>query len=556
MICCGLRTARKTKMPSSINASSPFKQKKPKKIQTLKSSIPARKNKLIEDTDGYLSKGIINLLVDLSVEQANSAKQCFFCQNYLWNCSILQRQISNNITFQSVPYLPDVSLINNFNAAFLLQYANSLSDTASSYGDEKNTNQEDAIKNEIANNFDLQFDFLEVTGSTEIDEFVYVNEEEIINAKYDIQLRDNNQDSNDPKKTLEYFGLRSLDDMFVDSDDKGADYDSDNTIIYSPYIPTKDDTIIVLTDDGSDLEDNTETIVINSEAINKPVTKNIAQTSINSANNLPNSSIKNDIEVIQTNASVFAIEYSKCVFKDNNEKILPKLHDKDDYIETDNEPVITPITINGANAISNKTINLPNSPITNVVEVNNTNIIFIGHSKNEARESNDDIEIDYETVNYPITKTDAYSASKSPINLSYSPTSTEVEVIETNTAIIVIEDSKTGLEDNADVFNEGILQLEQNQPTVNKPPSKYFASSTINSPNYFKDKFEAVKTRSTSYVIIDSDSDFEDYADKGEKFLRNRNDNSDNKVIVTYVITDSESDLEICDEEKIQYSRY
>ncbi|XP_039750079.1 uncharacterized protein LOC120626592 [Pararge aegeria] len=545
-------------MPSSINASSPFKQKKPKKMQTLKSSIPGRKNKLIKDTDGYLSKGIINLLVDLSVEHANSAKQCFFCQNYLWNCSILQRQISNNITFQGVPYLPDVKLINNFNADFLLQYANSLSDTASSYGDEKNTNQEDTIKNEIANNFDLQFDFLEETGSTEIDEFVYVNEEEIINAKYDLQLRDNNQDSNDLKKTLEYFGLRSLDDMFVDSDNKGADYESDNTIIYSPYIPTKEDTIIVLTDDGSDLEDNTVTLVINSEAINKPAIKNIAQTSINSAINLPNSSIKNYIEVIQTNTSVFAIEDSKCVFKDhidNNEKILPKLHNKDDYIETDHEPVITPITINGANAISNKKINLPNSPIKNV-EVNNTNIIFIGHSKNEARERNDDIEIDYETVNYPITKTDAYSASNSPINLSYSPTSTEVEVIERNTAIIVIEDSKTGLEDNADVFNEGILQLEQNQPTVNKPPSKYFASSTIYTPNYFKDKFEAVETRSNSYVITDSDSDFEDYADKGEKLLRNRNDSSDNKVIETYVITDSDSDLEICHEEKNQYSRY
>nr|XP_034829754.1 Fanconi anemia group M protein isoform X2 [Maniola hyperantus] len=252
-----------------ITVTSPYKPKQTKKKQkaTLTKSpikngdiralfstaTKSTKNytKLINDLDidGSLPTRVINLLVDLSVEQANSAKQCYFCQN-VCNCLIVKKFKSKKsqplaILNDKTPYLPDIDLIDNFNAEILLKYVESKSDIELDIlCDEIKSSPPDnkviAPDKEINKNFDLQFDFDFISGSPEEDKITQIKSK-IKDANFDIgdlndifadsslpEMQDKDEDSSDPNKTLEYFGLDSFEDIFAESDDEVPKTKSDS----------------------------------------------------------------------------------------------------------------------------------------------------------------------------------------------------------------------------------------------------------------------------------------------------------------------------------------
>ncbi|XP_039749561.1 uncharacterized protein LOC120626222 isoform X2 [Pararge aegeria] len=281
----------------SITTSSPSKLRQTKKKQNLASSKSPIKNgdiralfstatkstknytKLINeiDTDGNLPTRFISLLVDLSVEQASFVKQCYFCQN-VCNCLVFQKfksKKSNPFTIFNgkSPYLPDINLIDNLNAEMLLTYVKSKSDIVlDSLCHEIKAQNIPEGNNELAINFDLQFDFDSISNSPEESKISTKNCEVAKDKNFDIGNLDDifadssppvikekkNEDSSDPNKTLEYFGLGSFDDIFAESDDEVSD---------------------------------------------KAVSKNVASDSLNKTSKSHNSSPEKSVEIIETNAN-------------------------------------------------------------------------------------------------------------------------------------------------------------------------------------------------------------------------------------------------------------
>ncbi|XP_045766127.1 Fanconi anemia group M protein [Maniola jurtina] len=203
------------------------------------------------DIDGNLPTRVINLLVDLTVEQTNSAKQCYFCEN-VCNCLVVKKFKSKKsqplaILNDKTPYLPDIDLIDNLTADVLLKYVENKPDIVLDLLCEEiksspPDNKEIAPDNkEIAKNFDLQFDFGFISDSPEEEKITPLKSKEIKDTNFDIgdlddifadsnlpEMQYKDEDSSDPNKTLEYFGLDSFEDIFAESDDEVSEAKSNN----------------------------------------------------------------------------------------------------------------------------------------------------------------------------------------------------------------------------------------------------------------------------------------------------------------------------------------
>lgn len=203
------------------------------------------------DIDSSLPTKIINLLVDLTVEQANSVNKCYFCDN-VCDCLIFQKVKSKKslsplaILNDKKTYLPDIQLIDNLSAEMLLKYVENTADgvpqkeSFSLCDEDKSIKQED---DEIATNFDLKFDFDSITDSLEEEKVIVKTDEVVKDKNFDIgdlddifadssplEVKEKDEGLSDPNKTLEYFGLDSFDDIFVISDDEISEKKSDNKV--------------------------------------------------------------------------------------------------------------------------------------------------------------------------------------------------------------------------------------------------------------------------------------------------------------------------------------
>ncbi|XP_069358378.1 probable serine/threonine-protein kinase DDB_G0288147 isoform X2 [Maniola hyperantus] len=228
------------------------------------------------DLENDIPTRTINVINEILLAHRNIKKICYFCQYSLFNnyCYILQQRKSRN-TFSLAGWLdetsnlPDIDLINEFDSELLLQYATSMSESNFISGNE-NTTQKHEKENERAKHFDLQFEpnFLTECNLSEIDKVISVNYEDNVEVNadigdtHDIQFDVVQENDNDPKElknTLEYFGLSCIEDLFTGSDNEGAGYESDSSVIFSPYHPTKNVESIYVSDSESNLGVNSDT---------------------------------------------------------------------------------------------------------------------------------------------------------------------------------------------------------------------------------------------------------------------------------------------------------
>ncbi|XP_038223071.1 Fanconi anemia group M protein homolog [Zerene cesonia] len=249
-------------------ASSPVKQKQTKrKVKVPLNKSPNKRDgdiralfstatkstknytKLLNDlgvqNDGKVPTSLINLLVDLNLEITNSDKKCFIC-SHICDCKVLRRtqrkSIPPIILLSNQPLnLPDLSLIDEINIDSILKCAKRCIKDISK-------KQNESIKNisigDHSKNFDLEFDFnlsnspveeKEVVTNDKADnnfdigdiEDIFENsspDEGKVEVKSDLKAED-------PKNTLGFFGLDSIDDIFADSDDDAmANIDIDKNI--------------------------------------------------------------------------------------------------------------------------------------------------------------------------------------------------------------------------------------------------------------------------------------------------------------------------------------
>lgn len=262
------RISSPAKLSTPTKLSSPAKTKQPKKRQkTLLFKSPGKKDgdiralfstatkstknytKLINDlgiqNDGSIPTRLINLLVDLNVESTNTSKICFIC-DMICNCNILMKLRTNEkkpalFTYVSEPNLPDVDLIDDFNADLILKCAKNddenlnfsnqnIVKTETNYLDVDN-------KNNSKNNFDLEFDFDSPIDLTSPEAGINEKLDENLDKNFDIgdiedifaesspeeaiakEIEVKEKNSSDPKEALGFFGLDSIDDIFADSDE-------------------------------------------------------------------------------------------------------------------------------------------------------------------------------------------------------------------------------------------------------------------------------------------------------------------------------------------------
>ncbi|XP_013138967.1 PREDICTED: ATP-dependent DNA helicase MPH1 [Papilio polytes] len=144
---------------------------------------------------GKMPMNLMNLLIDLNLESKNNTKKCHICLN-LCNCSVLN-QIRNTRKRTKKPldlnnlHLPDLKL---------LEFVNS----------ENIVNSKDSF---TANeNFDI--------GNIED---IFADSPEI----EDIQNNNINEKIANPKETLEFFGLDSIEDIFADYEDSSEKLQED-----------------------------------------------------------------------------------------------------------------------------------------------------------------------------------------------------------------------------------------------------------------------------------------------------------------------------------------
>lgn len=197
--------------------------------------------------DGNIPTRLINLLVDLNVESTTTNRTCYIC-NIVCNCNILMKLRNSKkkptlLTYVSEPNLPDIDLIDDFNADLILKCAKNDNDMTndldlSNQGDiKKDVSYLDVDnKNSSRNNFELEFDFdspIDLTSPENKKE----NLDDNLDTNFDIgdiedifadsspdeaiakEVEVKNKNSSDPKEALGFFGLDSIDDIFADSDE-------------------------------------------------------------------------------------------------------------------------------------------------------------------------------------------------------------------------------------------------------------------------------------------------------------------------------------------------
>ncbi|XP_041970780.1 Fanconi anemia group M protein [Aricia agestis] len=197
--------------------------------------------KLINDlgiqNTGGLTTQLISLLVDLSLENTNITKSCYICST-ICNCKVIQeirnlrKPINVVLPTTSAPKLPDINLIDDFDANLIAVCNKSITEISYGNKDEVGASKKENfeldldliqidtkyVKDNTKNindiktdkNFDKNFDLGDID-----DIFADSNPEETSNQ--DVNTKDPN--SSNPKETLGFFGLDSIDDIFADSDD-------------------------------------------------------------------------------------------------------------------------------------------------------------------------------------------------------------------------------------------------------------------------------------------------------------------------------------------------
>lgn len=181
-------------------------------------------NDLGIQNDGLPTR-LISLLVDLSLDNTNTTKKCYLCQN-ICECALIQsirepKKILPILTIIKEPNLPDIDLIDDFDADTIKKCAK----------------KPEEIKQNISNNFDLDTDFLSLETCqlpTEVeikkqnvsvasnnfdigeiaDIFADSSPEEAIENEIAVKV----EEPKEAKETLGFFLLDSLDDMFADDE--------------------------------------------------------------------------------------------------------------------------------------------------------------------------------------------------------------------------------------------------------------------------------------------------------------------------------------------------
>lgn len=222
----------------------------------------------IQNTENVSTK-LINLLVDLTINNTvEKNKSCYIC-DHICNCTIFQSaRDAKTITpvikpHLSKPKLPDLELIDQMNAESIREYVKmnkirmmNRSDNAYDLVNDNNVGYLDVDTKNCSRNFELEFDFdapidLNSPENIEIkkegdkveeknfdlgdieDIFADSSPEEGV-AKETTALKEKN--SSDPKETLGFFGLDSIDDIFADSDDNNCQQSpkTPNKVMYEP----------------------------------------------------------------------------------------------------------------------------------------------------------------------------------------------------------------------------------------------------------------------------------------------------------------------------------
>ncbi|XP_045494045.1 Fanconi anemia group M protein isoform X2 [Colias croceus] len=195
-------------------------------------------NDLGVQNDGRTPTSLINLLVDLNLEITNSVKKCFICSN-ICDCKMMKRveeKCIPPIVLLSTLNLPDLSLIDEMNSDSILRCAKGYMNDSSKEQNESINNLSTEDKNisigDHSKNFELEFDF-NLSNSPVEEKEVVINDkadknfdigdiEDIFgNSSPDEGKLEIKSDlkAEDPKDTLGFFGLDSIDDIFADSDD-------------------------------------------------------------------------------------------------------------------------------------------------------------------------------------------------------------------------------------------------------------------------------------------------------------------------------------------------
>ncbi|XP_026755361.2 uncharacterized protein LOC113515378 isoform X2 [Galleria mellonella] len=105
---------------------------------------------------------LINLLVDLSLENTNQAKECYICRS-VCNCKFIKdikkhkNKLSVSLGFLTEPKFPDLDMIDDVNANSLLEYRKQVDENKNIFDPNMDILNKD--NDNTVNNFDLQLDF-------------------------------------------------------------------------------------------------------------------------------------------------------------------------------------------------------------------------------------------------------------------------------------------------------------------------------------------------------------------------------------------------------------
>ncbi|XP_068631375.1 DEAD-box ATP-dependent DNA helicase Fancm isoform X2 [Battus philenor] len=187
---------------------------------------------------GNLPTRLINLLVDLSLDNANIANECYICLK-VCSCSVIQKIRDLNTKPTKIPKLqnklnlPDVSLLDDISSETISACGKSDSGT-NNYGKNISSRQENIINK--VNEFDLlKLDVQKnanITTTNVLEENFDIGDIDDIFAESSPELShvkevDNQEcvekNSSKPKEALEFFGLDSIEDIFADSDENNED---------------------------------------------------------------------------------------------------------------------------------------------------------------------------------------------------------------------------------------------------------------------------------------------------------------------------------------------
>ncbi|CAK1545892.1 unnamed protein product [Leptosia nina] len=215
-------------------------------------------NDLGINNDGSLPTSLINLLVDLKLEVSNVAKKCYICSN-ICDCKFIASK--KNVEFKPVLSLsnalnlPDIDIIDDINFSSILKCSKAVTNEKMEMNYSVDNNEHNR-----STNFNLEFDF-DLSNSPEKEiatepkenketNFDIGNLDDIFENSSPEEPKDsvNSKQNDDPKETLGFFGLDSIDDIFADSDED-LNHKNDNNPIMDHAVQNRNDKIEIESDD-------------------------------------------------------------------------------------------------------------------------------------------------------------------------------------------------------------------------------------------------------------------------------------------------------------------